>query len=87
MNDDNPLAKVDKFKYLRCYLEEPARSVFTGFALTEADNDSAIDLLKSRYVKPSVITRAHINDLINLTPVYSKKNAERLHNFHDQIEK
>ena len=73
VHDDSQLAKVDKFKYLRSYLEEPARSVVTGFALTDADYESAIELLKSRYAKPSVIKRAHINDLINMAPVSSRK--------------
>eukprot|EP00794_Sanderia_malayensis_P019302 gene19302-biopygen16181 len=86
VHDDPELAKVDKFKYLRSYLEEPARSVVTGFALTEADYDAAIELLKARYAKPSVIKRAHINDLLNLNPVFHEKNVTRLRNLHDQIE-
>ena len=86
VHDDSQLAKVDKFKYLRSYLEEPARSVVTGFALTDADYESAIELLKSRYAKPSVIKRAHINDLINMAPVYNEKSLQRLRCLHDQIE-
>eukprot|EP00794_Sanderia_malayensis_P007346 gene7346-biopygen5937 len=38
--------KVDKFKYLKSFLEEPARSVVSGFPLTDADYDSALELLK-----------------------------------------
>eukprot|EP00794_Sanderia_malayensis_P003851 gene3851-biopygen3280 len=86
VHDDSEFAKVDKFKYLRSYLEEPARSVVTGFALTEADCDAAIELLKARYAKPSVIKRAHIDDLLNLNPVFHEKNVTRLRNLHDQIE-
>ena len=86
VHDDVQLAKVDKFKYLRSYLEEPAKSVVTGFALTDRDYDSAIDLLRSRYAKPGVIKRAHINELINLSPVFNEKSVQRLRNLRDQIE-
>ena len=66
IHEDESLAKVDKFKYLRNYLEEPARSVITGFSLTEAKYDSTLNLLRKRYAKPSVTKRAHLNDIINL---------------------
>ena len=32
VHDDPDLAKIDKFKYLRCYLEEPAKSVYPELA-------------------------------------------------------
>ena len=86
IHEDESLAKVDKFKYLRNYLEEPARSVVTGFSLTDANYDSAVELLRKRYAKPSVIKRAHLNDIINLAPVFSEKNVTRLRVLHDQIE-
>eukprot|EP00794_Sanderia_malayensis_P016165 gene16165-biopygen13734 len=86
IHEDSQLAKVDKFKYLKSFLEEPARSVVSGFPLTDADYDSALELLKGRYAKPSVIKRAHINDLINLAPVYNEKSVQRLRHLHDQIE-
>ena len=86
VHDDVQLAKVDKFKYLRSYLAEPARSVVTGFALTDRDYDSAIGLLRSRYAKPGVIKRAHINELLNLAPVFNERSVQRLRNLRDQIE-
>ena len=80
------LPKVDKLKYLRSYLEEPVKSVVTGFTLTDRHYDSAIDLLRSRYAKPGVIKRAHIHELINLSQVFNKKSVQRLRNLRDQIE-
>ena len=41
------MAKVDKFKYLQSYLEEPASSVVMGFSLTDSAYDSAVELLKT----------------------------------------
>eukprot|EP00112_Aurelia_sp_Birch-Aquarium-sp1_P002793 Seg1309.3 transcript_id=Seg1309.3/GoldUCD/mRNA.D3Y31 product="hypothetical protein" protein_id=Seg1309.3/GoldUCD/D3Y31 len=88
IHEDEDIAKVDKFKYLRSFLEEPARGVITGFALTDADYDSAVDLLRSRkrFARPSVIRHAHINEMANLSPVFNEKSIGRLRNFHDQIE-
>ena len=86
IHDDDELAKVDKFTYLRSYLEEPARGVVTGFALIDSNYDAAVKLLIKRFAKPNFIKRALINDLINLPVVHSEKNVSRLRNLHDQIE-
>ena len=61
VHDDCELAKADKFKYLRSYLEEPAKSVVIGFSSTDADYDAAVELLMKKYAKPRVIKRAYIN--------------------------
>ena len=86
IHDNENLSKVDKFKYLRSFLEEPAKSVIAGMSITDADYETAIKLLKKRFGKTEVIQRAHINQLINLTPVYNEKNISRLRTLHDQIE-
>ena len=86
IHDSPALAKVDKFKYLKSYLEEPVRKVIGGLSLTDADYDSAIDILKSRFAKPTVIKRAHINELLNLSPVFNEKNTPRMRQLHDDIE-
>jgi len=83
VHDDVQLAKVDKFKYLRNYLEEPAKRVTSGFALT--DTYSAIDLLRSRYAEPGVIQRAHTNGLINVAPVINEKSIRTLRNLRNHI--
>ncbi|EDO27041.1 predicted protein, partial [Nematostella vectensis] len=54
----NPrLATVDKFNYLRSLLVGPARGAVAGFALTAANYQSAIDLLKRRYGQTEKIKR------------------------------
>ena len=80
------LPRLTSFKYLRSFLEAPARGVITGFALTDADYDSAVDLLTNRFARPSAIRHAHINEMANLSPVFNEKCVRRLRNFHDQIE-
>ena len=57
-----------------------------GFSLTEVDYDDAVALLKKRFARPDVIRITHINELINLAPVFSEKNVQRLRSFHDETE-
>ena len=66
--------------------KEPAKSVISGIPMTDAFYETAINPLKKRFANPSVIQRAHINQLLNLTPVFNEKNFSRLRSFHDQIE-
>ena len=54
--------------------------------MTDADYIAAINLLEKRYAKPSVIKRAHMNELLNLAPVYKERNVVRLRALRDQIE-
>ena len=63
-NDD--MALVDKLKYLKSFLAEPANSVISGLKITESNYNTAVELLRKRYAKPSVIQHSHINQLINL---------------------
>ena len=86
IDDDPGLAKIDKFKYLRSFLDEPARRVISGLSLTDAEYDSAVEILKKRFAKPSLIKRAHINDLMNLNPVFNDRNIGRLRHLLDDIE-
>ena len=86
IHDNESLSKVDKFKYLRSFLEEPAKSVIAGILVTDAHYETAINLLKKRFGKTEVIQRAHINHLMNLAPVYNEKNISRLRTLHDQVE-
>ena len=75
VHEDNDLAKVDKFKYLRSYIEEPAKSVVAGFALTDANYDEADDLLFKRFAQPGLIKRSHINKLLFLDRVFKETSV------------
>ena len=48
IDQNETLAKIDKFSYLRGLLIEPARSAIAGFSLTSANYKAAIQLLKKR---------------------------------------
>ena len=81
------LAAMDKFAYLRGLLLESAKSTIAGFALTSANYDAAVQLLKKRYGKDSAIQKVHLNDLLDLSPVYNERDTPpRLRRFCDDCE-
>ena len=68
IHENQSLANVDKFKYLKSFLLEPAKSVIAGMPLAGASYNTAIELLKKRLGKPEEIQRAYINHLLHLPP-------------------
>lgn len=48
IHDNDHLANVDKFKYLKSFLDEPAKPVVTGMRITDASYKTAGDLLQKR---------------------------------------
>ena len=87
VNNNDALAEVDKFKYLKSLLNEPAKSTIAGFALTSANYQAAVDLLKRRYGRRDAIQKAHIEDLLSIHPVCNENDVWKLRKFHDESEK
>ena len=80
------LSNVGKFSYLRSLLMEPARSAIGGFALTSANYESAIELLKKRYGKKIAVQRALVNELLNAHPVFNEGVTRRLRSLYVFVE-
>ena len=72
------LSDVDKFSYLRNMLNGAAKTTTAGFSLISANYNAAIELLEKRYGNATTIRQAHINKLLNLSPVYNENDTERL---------
>ena len=83
IDQNESLTAVDKFAYLRSLVTEPARATIAGFSLTAVNYAAAVDVLKKKYGKETAIQRAHVNDLLNLTPVFSDKDTTRLRKLYD----
>ncbi len=54
IDNNDQLSDVDKFAYLRGYLEGPAKSTIAGLSLTSTNYQCAIDLLKKRFDKKTL---------------------------------
>ena len=77
IHTNEQLSDVDKFLYLRNMLKGAAKTTIAGFSLTSANYNAVIELLEKRYGNATTIKRAHINELMNLSPVYSENDTER----------
>ncbi|XP_046854266.1 uncharacterized protein LOC124447403 [Xenia sp. Carnegie-2017] len=86
IHNNDGLSEVDKFTYLRGLVEEPAKSAISGFALTSINYAEALKVLERRYGSKVMVQRAHVNDLMNLKPVYNESDTTRLRKFFDAVE-
>lgn len=70
--DQNPkLDPVDKFRYLRMYLEDKTvgdgpKSLIEGFSTTASNYQEALALIKETYGKKERIIMSHVSKLLNL---------------------
>ncbi|XP_032230717.1 uncharacterized protein LOC116614155 [Nematostella vectensis] len=83
IDSNEALADVDKFAYLKRLLLDEAKQTIAGFAMTAANYGAAIEILRKRYGKTEAIQRSHINDLLNLSPVFNDGDLTRLRRFYD----
>ena len=67
-------------------MEEPAKTAISGFALTSANYEAALGLLKRRFGKKENIQKAHINELMKVAPVPSAQDTAKLRKLHDIVE-
>lgn len=86
IHKNQSLSNVDKFAYLRGLVGGAAKTTIAGLTLTTPNYEVAVDLLKSRFGKPVVIERAHVNELLNVAAVFSGRDTAGLRRLYDQIE-
>ena len=77
IHSNDSLSDVDKFNYLRGLQEESAKSCISGFSLTAANYNSAVDILKKRYGK-SAVQRAHMQQLMKTKRVKDERDLPSL---------
>ena len=63
------LTGVEKFDYLRRFLEGDALHAIAGFSLTNDNYKEALELLQKRYRNTQQIIAAHMNALVKMSSV------------------
>lgn len=63
-----------------------ATNVIEGLALTDTNYESAIEMLQGRFGQKDLLINAHVNKLLNLTPVKRASDIMALRKLHDDIE-
>ena len=86
VDSDQDLPPVMKLNYLRGLLDGPAKAVIAGYETTNANYAEALDVLKDRYGKKSVIRLAHLNGIMNHAAVKDENDIVGLRKFQDTIE-
>ena len=83
----NPnLSSVDKFNYLKSLLTGTAQSSVAGLALTSANYEKAVDLLKQRFGNRQMVISSHIEVLTKLPKVESISEVKKLRSLYDTVE-
>ncbi|XP_062619808.1 uncharacterized protein LOC134281340 [Saccostrea cucullata] len=78
------LTPIQKFSYLKAQLQDAAAQTIAGFTLTNANYETAIDLLKERFGQPQKIINAHMRALMELQA--PRNDAISLRNYGDCLE-
>ena len=72
------LSAVEKFNYLKSYLEGEALRSIDGLPLSEANYLASLDILKRRYGNKQQIISAHMDELLKIPSVPDKLRQLRL---------
>ncbi|XP_068738177.1 uncharacterized protein [Montipora capricornis] len=86
VHKNSNLSGVDKFNYLKSLLTGIAQSVVTGLALTSANYEKAVELLKRRFGNRQVVISSHMKALTNIPKVASTSEVKRLRSLYDTVE-
>ena len=78
------LSGIEKFNYLRCFLEGEPLHAIHGFQLTNENYKEAMELLKNRYGDSQKIIAAHMNALVRMSCV-DNTDIGRLRKFYDDV--
>ena len=80
------LDDVQRFTYLRRYLQGPALQAVNGFALTNTNYTEAFKILKDRFGNVQQIVSSYLKSLATLPNISSDSNLTEIRKFYDEIE-
>ena len=77
---------IQKMNYLLGFVTGEAESLIKGFRLSGESYRKALELLKSRFGNPQILTTVHMNKIIELEPVNNMANVKGLRKLYDSLE-
>ena len=78
------LTQIDKFNHLNSLLEGQALRAIQGLTLTNANYQSAVEILHQRFGKPQQIISTHMDELLKI-PACTSDKASQLRFVYDKI--
>ena len=85
VHESKAISTIDKFNYLNSLLEGPASRSIQGLSLTEANYNSAIEILHERFGKTQQIISAHMEELLKLPSCSTLERSNSLRFVYDKI--
>ena len=85
IHSNEELEDVDKFTYLKLYLDGDALELIAGFSTTNANYKEAMRLLKENYGREDLIISCHISKLLMLNQLKDSKDIKALRNLLNSI--
>ena len=85
VHESKAISTIDKFNYLNSLLEGPASRSIQGLSLTEANYNSAIEILHERFGKTQQIISAHMEELLKLPSCSTSERSNSLRFVYDKI--
>ena len=77
---------MEKFNYLKGYLEGAAAKTIEGISLSNENYAKALDALKARYGNKQVIISSHMQHLLNIKAVTSMNDVKGMRAIYDNLE-
>ena len=84
VHDNNDIATVNKFNYLKSLLEGPANRCIQGLPITVSNYEGAIELLQQRFGKPQQVISTHMEELLKL-PAFTNDKPSSLRYIFDKV--
>eukprot|EP00795_Rhopilema_esculentum_P005668 gene5668-10908_t len=83
---DPHLSNVTKFQYLQSLLKGVAKEAIAGLKVTNANYESALQILKERFGQKQILISTHVTTLVSLSPVESCSDLKNLRTLYDKTE-
>ena len=84
IHENDSLADIDKFTYLKSFLSDSALQSINGLSLNATNYKEAIDILHQRYGNKQVLISAHMQKLEKLPRIKSSNDINGLRKMYDQ---
>ena len=85
VHSSKSISNIEKFTYLKMYLDKSALQAIEGFPLTNENYTAAWHLLDERYGNEQLIISCHMNNLIKLNPII-QPSVKEMRKLYDTIE-
>ena len=85
VHSSGSISNIEKFTYLKTYLDKLALQAVERFPLTNENYTAAWQLLDERHGNEQLIISCHMNNLIKLDPII-QPSVKEMRKLHDTIE-